>query len=255
MRSIRRGACAALCILILSPRGLPQSSASGTTAAVRPAESLTFGVEWRLIRAGTVKLVWAPGQGSRQNQADVTLLASGIVAKLYTVNDHYTVHSDAQLCATDILFRAEEGKRKRETLVTFDHGRKKASYLEKDLIKNTTARREVDIAPCTYDVINALYHLRGVKLDPGQSVQLPVSDGKKMVYVKVEAQEREQVKTPTGTYNTIRYEAMLFNDVLYSKKGRMFVNVTDDARRLPVQIKARLQFPIGTITFQLEKLE
>ncbi|PYT18329.1 MAG: DUF3108 domain-containing protein, partial [Acidobacteria bacterium] len=69
------------------------------------------------------------------------------------------------------------------------------------------------------------------------------------------AQEREEVKTSTGTHKTIRYEAYLLNGVIYPRKGRVFVWLTDDARRLPVQIRLRMQFPIGTVTLRLQKEE
>jgi hypothetical protein len=69
----------------------------------------------------------------------------------------------------------------------------------------------------------------------------------------VEAQEREQVKTPAGTFNTIRYEVNVLNNVIYSRQGRVFVWLTDDDRRLPVQIRLRMNFPLGTVTLELEK--
>jgi hypothetical protein len=90
-------------------------------------------------------------------------------------------------------------------------------------------------------------------LEPGQSAQVPISDGKKSVSAKVEAQARETVKTPSGTYRTIRYEAYLFHDVLYRRPAHLYVWLTDDARKLPVQIRVKMQFTIGTITLQLEK--
>ena len=65
--------------------------------------------------------------------------------------------------------------------------------------------------------------------------------------------EHEQVKTPAGAFKTVRYEAFLFNNVIYSRSGRVYIWLTDDARRLPVQIQVRLQVHIGTITLQLEK--
>jgi hypothetical protein len=71
----------------------------------------------------------------------------------------------------------------------------------------------------------------------------------------VDAQELEQVKTPSGIYRTVRYEAFLFNNVLYQRKGRLFIWLTDDERRVPVQIKVQLQLHIGTVTLQLEKEE
>jgi hypothetical protein len=84
---------------------------------------------------------------------------------------------------------------------------------------------------------------------------VPVSDGKKIVSAKVEAQQREQVKVPAGTFKTIRYEAFLFDNVLYRRPGHLYVWFTDDARRVPVRLQVRLRFTIGTITFQLEKEE
>ena len=106
-----------------------------------------------------------------------------------------------------------------------------------------------------HDVFGGLYLLRTLHLEPGQSRQMPVSDGKKCVMAKIEAQARETVKTPSGTYKTIRYEAFLFNDVLYRRPAHLYVWLSDDARQLPVQIRVKMQFTIGTITLQLEKEE
>jgi hypothetical protein len=72
---------------------------------------------------------------------------------------------------------------------------------------------------------------------------------------RVEAQQREEVKTPAGTFKTIRYELFLFNNVLYQRSAHLNVWVSDDARKLPVQIRVRLQFTIGTITLLLDKTE
>jgi hypothetical protein len=47
----------------------------------------------------------------------------------------------------------------------------------------------------------------------------------------------------------------LMNGVIYQRKGRVFVWVSDDTRRIPVQIRLRLAFPIGTVTLQLQKEE
>jgi hypothetical protein len=73
--------------------------------------------------------------------------------------------------------------------------------------------------------------------------------------VKIEAQEREEVKTPSGTYQTTRFEADLMNGVVYTRKGHAYIWLTDDARRLPVQIRVRMNFPVGTVTLALEKTE
>ena len=48
---------------------------------------------------------------------------------------------------------------------------------------------------------------------------------------------------------------MLFNGVIFRRKARLFVWVTDDARRLPVQIRVQMPLLWGTVTLRLEKEE
>jgi len=222
------------------------------------AEVLHYYVEWRLIHAGNAKLSWSPSQAGHGAGWEATLLLQsvGLVSRLYKVDNRYTVALDGQLCARSSLMHAQEGGRRRETTVTYDRERGKASYLELDLVKDRIAgSREIDIPACVHDVIGGLYRLRGMRAEPGQSLELPISDGKKSVQARIEVQQREKVKTRAGSFQTVRYEAFLFNDALYRRKGRMFVWLTDDERRLPVQVRIRLPFYIGTVTLELEKME
>ena len=184
--------------------------------------------------------------------ANVHIESAGLVSKLYKVNDDYRTSVNDQFCAATTLISAEEGKRRRETKIAYDAG--KAKYLERDLVKNAVVvTKETPIPGCVFEYFGALNKLRGMKMDVGQSAQLPMSDGKRFANVKAEAQEREELKTSAGTFKTVRYEIFIFNDVLMSRKARAFVWLTDDARRLPVQLRVRLQVLVGTIDFRLEK--
>lgn len=235
--------------------------AQGDGIAGRPvqnAETLHYSIEWRLINAGSAQLKLAPmdGGSTPQWQATVHLQSAGLVSKLYKLDDSYAVRFEEPFCVTGSTLDAQEGKKHRDTRVVYDRGREKATYLERDLLKNATvANKEISIPSCVSDVIVGLYKLRSMHLEPGQSAQIPTSDGKKSAQVRIEAQEREEIKNSLGNFKTIRYEAFIFNGVIYSKKARMFVWITDDARRLPVQIRARMPFPIGNITLELEKEE
>jgi hypothetical protein len=217
-------------------------------------ESFTYGVEWRMVRAGITKISVTPGNGGWQG--DIHLESSGMVSKLYKIEDNYTATIDDQFCAKSIFMKAMEGKRQRETKVTFDHARKNASYLERDLIKNSTVlAKETDTPACVQEWVSGLYKLRSLKLEPGQSAVIPMSDGKRFANVKVEAQEREEVTTPLGKFKTVRYEIFVFDRALIARKARAFVWLTDDVKKTPVQIRVRMQFLIGTINLQLEKEE
>jgi len=129
--------------------------------------------------------------------------------------------------------------------------------MERDVLDNNKVlrRAQVDIPHCVHDVLAGILSLRGLTLEPGQSTLAPMSDGRRSAQVKVDAQEREEVTTPSGTFKTIRYEANLMNGVVYPRKGRVFIWISDDAKRIPVQIRLRLAFPIGTVTLQLQKEE
>ena len=243
-----------LCLLLL----LLSAQAGRPDGSLPAREKLEYSVEWRLITAGKVQLGWGanPQADKAGWQTKVHLESTGLVSKLFKVNDDYTSTMSEGLCAASTLMISSEGRRRRETRVTFDSATRKASYREKDLNTNAvSASDDLETPECVHDVFGGLYLLRTLHLEPGQSAQVPVSDGKKSVSAKVEAQARETVKTPAGTFKTIRYEAYLFNNVLYRRPAHLYVWLSDDARRLPVQIRVKMQFTIGTITLQLEKEE
>jgi hypothetical protein len=222
----------------------------GLAAADPPKDRLTYSIEWRLIHAGQAVLEYGA------SSASVKLESAGLVSTLYKVQDAYQVQFDAPFCATSSVMNSMEGSRRRETVVTFDRNRGRASLTEKDLIKNSVvSKTEVQIPNCVQEVAAALLRLRRTKVEVGQSTQIPMSDGRKSAQVKVDAQERERIKTPAGTFNTVRYEANLLNGVIYTRKGRAFIWLTDDDRRVPVRIVLRMNFPLGTVTLDLEKEE
>jgi len=235
----------------------PPASLSGPGDGIPGSEVLNYQIEWRLIPAGSAKLTWTamPRTSAAANELRLHLESTGLVSRLYRVDDDYTAALGQNLCAQNSFMAAHEGSRNKETRVTFDSQTHKASYLEKDLNKNSTIMHDVDIPPCVHDVLGGLLVLRTLHLDPGKTVQIPVSDGKKFVQVKIESQRREDLNTAMGVRKTIRYEVFLFDNVLYRRSGHLHVWLTDDNLRLPVQLQVRLQFAIGTITLKLEKEE
>lgn len=248
--------CACVAVFAI-PNSLPQANpTSGSMAGLPSDETLSYSIEWRLIYAGSAKLSFTKQHSGSDPAWESTLHleSGGLVSKLYKIDDEYRVEMEDGFCATTSLFNELEGKRHHETKVTFDRSAHKATYLERDVLKKAVIKTAAtEIPGCVSDIIGGLYRLRTMRLDPGQSTQLPISDGKKSVSAKVEAQEREDVETKAGKFKTIRYEAYIFNGVLYKKNARLQLWVTDDNRRLPVQLRARMPFPIGTISFQLEK--
>jgi len=223
---------------------------SPAAAADSVTDRLIYTVEWRLIHAGNAVIESGP------NSATVKLESAGLVSTLYKIQDNYRVQFDSSFCAASSLMSSKEGSRHRETAINFDRNRNRAALVEKDVDRNViVSKTDIPIPNCVHDVVAGLLRLRRTKLDVGQSVQFSLSDGRRSAAVKIEAQERERVTTPAGAFNAVRYEVNILNSVVYSRAGRVFVWLTDDERRLPVQIRLRMKFPLGTVTLGLEKEE
>jgi hypothetical protein len=240
-----------LLLLMASSIAQPQSS-------IIPAkEVLEYKVEWRLITAGRARVEWNAGEGpATPSRVNMHVESVGLVSKLFKVEDNYAARLSQNFCAEGVEISSLEGNRQRDTKVTYDSETRKANYLERDRLKNSVVlAQEIDIPSCVHDVVGGLFYMRTLNLEPGQSAQVPISDGKKSVMARVEAQQREEIKTPAGTFRAIRYEAFLFNNVLFRRQAHLYFWLSDDRRKLPVQIRVRMQFTIGTITLQLDRHE
>ncbi len=222
------------------------------------AEALEYRVDWKLWHAGDIQLAYRPavaGSGELAH-AEVSLRTQGFVDKLYTVENHYTVKFDGEFCADSYDFNVKEGSKRRRITTTYQQPKGRASYRDRDLVRGKIAsRKTIRVPHCVHDELTALAKFRTMSLEPGESVEIPISNGKKSASAKITRQEMETVKTPAGSFDAVRYEIFLFNNVLYRRKGRLFVWLTDDERRLPVQFQLRLRVYYGTITLQLVKEE
>jgi hypothetical protein len=259
--SRRRLLLSALALLAIPVSASPQESVRPVfTGAGSGRETLDYTIEWRLIPAGTAKITWAAlpsagANGAPASELRLHLESEGLVSRLFRVNDDYTAMLGRDLCVQNTFLAAHEGNRNKETRVAFDTSARKARYLEKDLVKNSAINHEIEIPPCVHDVLGGLLLLRTMKVEPGKSVQIPLSDGRKFVQARVESQRREEIKTEAGVFNTIRYEVFVFDNVLFKRAGHLHVWLTDDEAHTPVQLQFRFQITIGTITFRLRKPE
>jgi hypothetical protein len=216
--------------------------------ATLPAQKLQYRAEWRLMHAGDAEIAW------RNDQAELRMETTGFVGTLYRVKDSYRVQYDQGFCASSSLMQAEEGSKRREIKITYNQRPGKVEMVERDLVSDDVVEaKEIDAPVCVHDMIAGLARLRKMRLEPGSKLELPLTNGKKAELVTVEVQKRETVSTPMGVFKTVRIEALVYNGVLYGRKARLYVWLSEDERRLPVQIRVQMPFYIGTVTLKLEK--
>lgn len=232
----------------------PADQSSHKPAQFPCPEKLSYRVEWRLVTAGEVSVQMSRANAGNWN-LNMDVQSAGLVNRLYRVEDKYRVLANQDFCALNSNLDAQEGKRHKLESMKFDAAQDKLNYEERDLLKNTSEKQSLDVPPCTYEIAGALASLRGRDLEPGKWATVAVTNGKKIAYGKMQAQARENVTIDGKTYPTIRCEAFLFDNVLYRRKGRLFVWLSEDPLHIPVQLRFQLGFPIGTISVELEKRE
>ena len=86
----------------------------------------------------------------------------------------------------------------------------------------------------------------------GQTIDFPLADSMRTVTVAMKVEAKEEIKTPAGTFQTIRVQPTA-DEGIVKNRGNIWIWYTDDARHMPVQMQARLFW--GTITFHLQSVE
>lgn len=236
-----------------------QEPAPQSASAIRPApadysfphERLVYNGEWRLFDAGTGTIEITPvgAQMHVHGIADT----SGAIALLYRVHDRFDSWFDAHtLCSSRLIKHTEEGSHKKDTQITFDYPRGQAVLEETNLKNNQRKRVENPIPGCATDVLSAFFYGATLPLDAGEQYTFPLNDGNKTIDVIVHVEAREDIKTPAGTFHTVRVQPEATSGPL-KQKGKIWVWYSDDAQHTPVQIRARMFW--GNLTLVLARVE
>ena len=214
-------------------------------------ETLNYAGEWRLIHAGNAT-IQITANGSEEHVHGVAE-SSGAVTLLYRVRDRFDSYFDPRtFCSSKLIKHTEEGLRHRDTQITFDYNAHQAVLDETNLRNNEKKHVGNDVPGCATDVISGIFYAASLPLQPGASYTFPLNDGGKTVIVTLAVQEREEVKTPAGTFKTIRVEPSAPEGVL-KNKGHIWIWYTDDERHIPVQARAKMLW--GTLTLRLTRID
>jgi len=243
---------------LVSMPGLPDAGfrrGPGDPPYFPAPETLTYKVEWRLTNAGTATVQLSRDNGSKGWNFNVNIESSGLVSRLYRVQDSYKVTTREPFCLANSSLDAREGRKHTTSSLAVDSSGRRLTYEERDLAKNRSEKKQLDISACTYEIVGALAILRNLNLPPGKVKTVPITDGKKFAQARVEAQAREKITVAGRSYPATRYEAFLFDNVLYRRHGRLLIWIGEGPEHLPLQLRLLLGFPIGTITVELQKQE
>lgn len=208
-------------------------------------------VDWRVFPAGTVTF-HQEAEGDVQ-RITVTGDSIGAVNLIYRVSDRFqSSFSRRTGCSAEFSKQLIEGRRQVNTDLKFNYGQNKAILEEKNLVSGISKHQEAQIPSCVSDLLSAIFYVASQPLQAGQSFEIPVHDAMKNIPVTMKVEGKEAVRTPSGTYQTVRVQPTADAGVV-KNRGNIWIWYTDDDRHIPVQMRARLFW--GTITFRLTSVE
>ena len=237
----------------------PAEARIGSAAHIQPlrpgfqfpyGQTFHYDGEWRFVTAGVATL--RIEQSGSQNHIAATVDSTGVVSLLYRVADSYNSYSDAKtLCSNKLIKHSEEGSHRRDTTITFDYSRGKA-VLEERSFNNQQKREENAIPACVTDVLSGILYVASLPLQVGSTYTFPLNDGSKTVTVQAHVEGKEDIKTPAGTFHTVRVGPEGDSGTLLRNKGRIWIWYTDDNKHLPIQIRVKAFY--GTLTVYLSSI-
>ena len=188
------------------------------------------------LSAGAAEL-----QGRPAWKFEMSALSNNFLSKFFLVRDNIVSWVDPKSFRS-LRFEKHtvEGKRVKDELTEFDY--------EKGI-----ARQEgtaVPLQDATLDTLSSVYYLRTLKLDGDKPIELQVFSYEPRA-LRVETQGRETVVVPAGTFQTIRVEPKSAGSGLMGKN--LVLWLTDDARKIPVQLRSKLK--VGTLVGKLKTIE
>jgi hypothetical protein len=239
------------CALILANGASAQQAATlsppKTGFAFPQKQTLTYTVDWRVFPAGTAVLHFEAAGDREKISANADTI--GAINLLFHVSDRFQSSFDrAKGCTYEFDKQTVEGRRQISSTLKLDYDQSKSILDEKNLVNGQTKHVEEPVPGCLTDLLTGIYYASSQPMEVGKSFVIPVVDAMHTVNVTMKVEGREEIKTPVGTFKTVRVQPTADAGVV-KNRGNIWIWFTDDERHLPVQMRARLFW--GTITFRL----
>ncbi|HUH05084.1 MAG TPA: DUF3108 domain-containing protein [Kofleriaceae bacterium] len=159
----------------------------------------------------------------------------------YRVNDRLESWIDTRtLSSLRHWQELHEGSRERERRFEIFPGR---TYVENERDPQPTVDLPLDDG-------SFLYFVRTIPLEVGQTYSFDRYFRPDRNPVQIQVLRREQIRVPAGAFETIVIRPIIKSRGVFSENGRAEVWLTDDDRRLMVQMKSRLSF--GSLNLYLK---
>lgn len=225
----------------------------------RVGEEVELAVTYFNMAAGYMKLKVNPFVNVNARKSydfSVSVNSSKVFSYFYAVDDKAQTFVDFEsLVPSTYTIEVKETKQLKDIRSFFDFRDKKGVYWEKKKVKGKPEKNkkvEWKIEDYSQNVISAIFYLRSFQLKVGKKLSFRVADAGKNVVFKGEVLRKEKIDTKMGEMDTVVVKPTFEIDGAFKPVGDIFFWMTDDDRKFPVRIEAKIK--IGTLVLKLENL-
>ncbi len=229
---------------------VPPGSLAAGEAVFRPGEKFTYRASWGMIPAGEAVIEVLPHKvynGTRTHHFMMETKTNAALDLIYKIRERQDSYPDIGMTRTLYYTKKSTGEHPRDVVVTFDWEKMEATYRSFG-----QAEKPVSIRAGTFDPLSLFFVLRLRTLKEGAVLEIPVTDGKKLIATKASVARREKVVIGGKTYDTyLIVPEMERLDKVFGKEKEpdMKVWFTADERKVPVKIQTRVT--VGYFVFEL----
>jgi len=209
-------------------------------------ETMRFAVGWEFVTAGSATMHFN-NKGESGYRIDTEAHTNKFFDMFKKVRD--TIVSEG-VCINDqpqsTLFDLVQNERKY-------HAKKRTDYLWKENKVNYTHNEKMDsydVPAGHLNVLDAFFLTRTLPVKKNEVLKIPVFDSRKRYEIEVRLLKKETIKAPWGKrVECLVIEPKLKTAGIFSSAGTMKVWLTNDARRIPLKMTAKIK--IGRIIARL----
>ncbi|HPL64252.1 MAG TPA: DUF3108 domain-containing protein [Syntrophales bacterium] len=213
----------------------------------REGEKLVYRAKWGSVSAGEAVLEILPCQtiqGKKTFHFAMTVRTNPPINVLYPIRERQDSFMDADLSRTLHYEKKSTGYRAREAVVRFDWENLAAVSMYSGALQ-----KPVKLLPGTLDPLSVIFSIRAKKLKVGETLEFPITDGKKCAQVKAFVSGKEILSIEGRDYETYVVEPDMATPGFLKRGRRLKLWYSADASRIPVKLQSR--FPVGSFVFEL----
>lgn len=212
----------------------PAAESRASTVPWNVGEKLRYEVRFGAIKVGNAEMDVRGIETIRGRPAYHVVFSVKGGTFFYKVNDLYESWIDtATLASLRFIQDVNEGK--------YDRRREFEIFPDRQVYTQDGGAEQKSVDN-PLDDGSFLYFIRTVPLTVGSTVEYNRYFRPDRNPVRIRVLRRETVKVPAGTFETIVIQPIIKTRGIFADKGEAEVWITDDERRMMVQLKSKLSF-------------